>query len=164
MARNKLTQSQAARCAGVSRTQIHRLVKSGGLSVERDEHGTALIDPSELLRVYPKADLGRARVFHGGANRASSVNNRDGLESEALRREIELLRERVRGLEADKAHLRAEADRLLGVVEQQQRLLAAARHDGDDDRRRRRPSPPPRPWPGLRTWWRRLVDGAESSG
>ncbi len=150
--RNKLSQSQAARCAGVSRTQIHRLVKSGGLSIERSEDGAVLIDPSELLRVYPNADLSRARVFQHGMNRTPSGNNRDTPESGALRREIELLRERIQGLEVDKAHLRAEADRLLGVVEQQQRLLTA-RRDGDHRRS------PQRPWLGLRAWWRRLVDG-----
>ena len=148
--RGKLSQSQAARCANVSRTQIHRLVKSGGLSVERDENGTVLIDPSELLRVYPNAGLGRARTPRDKANRAPRGNNRNASGVEVLQREVELLRERVQGLEADKDHLRTEVDRLIGVVEQQQRLLTDQRP---------RPAPMPRPWPGLRVWWRRFWEG-----
>jgi uncharacterized coiled-coil protein SlyX len=47
-------------------------------------------------------------------------------------------------LETDVADLRAERDRLLALVEQ----LAAERRE-----------PERRPWPGVRRWWRRFVEG-----
>ena len=148
--RGKLSQSQAARCANVSRTQIHRLVKGGGLSVERGEDGTVLIDASELLRVYPNADLSRTRAPRDRVHRTQPSDDRNSPGAEVLRREVELLHERIQGLEADKAHLRADVDRLMGVVEQQQRLLTDQRP---------RAAPVHRPWPGLRAWWRRVWEG-----
>ena len=55
----KLTQAQAARAAGVSRTTIWRAIKDGQLSFERADGKNVLIDASELLRVYPSANLER---------------------------------------------------------------------------------------------------------
>src|SRR3954454_17282856 len=52
----KLTQAEAARATGVSRTQILRAIKSGRLSSEKLEDGSVRIEVSELLRVWPDAD------------------------------------------------------------------------------------------------------------
>ena len=57
----KLTQAEAARAAGVSRTHILRAIKGGKLSAEKLDDGSVRIDGSELLRVWPNADLARAR-------------------------------------------------------------------------------------------------------
>lgn len=48
-----LTLRQAAEQAGVSRSTIHRAVKSGKLSGHRAEDGSWSIDMSELARVFP---------------------------------------------------------------------------------------------------------------
>jgi transcriptional regulator with XRE-family HTH domain len=58
---NKLSQAQAARAAGVTQTQINRLIKSGKLSCEKTDDGRVLIEASELLRVYPGANIEEAR-------------------------------------------------------------------------------------------------------
>ena len=59
MTLTKLTQAQAARAARVSRTSIWRAVREGRLSAERLDDGSLRLDASELLRVYPRADLDR---------------------------------------------------------------------------------------------------------
>ena len=50
----KVSKSQAARMAGVSRPTIDKKIKSGGLSCEKKEDGTVEIDVSELERVFGK--------------------------------------------------------------------------------------------------------------
>jgi excisionase family DNA binding protein len=46
----KLTLGQAARQAGISKSYLSRLIKSGKISGERQENGELRIDPSELDR------------------------------------------------------------------------------------------------------------------
>jgi len=55
----KITISQAARAVGKSRSLIHKLIGNGRISATRDEDGRVQIEASELLRVYPSADLER---------------------------------------------------------------------------------------------------------
>ncbi len=43
--------SKAARVAGVSKTTMHKWIKSGKLSASKDDTGTYSIDESELSRV-----------------------------------------------------------------------------------------------------------------
>ena len=49
----KHTLTTAARATGVSRSTIHRAVKSGKVSAVKNEEGEYRIDPAELHRVYP---------------------------------------------------------------------------------------------------------------
>ena len=115
----KLTKAQAARAARVSHTTIWRAIKRGRLSAEQAEDGTLRIDASELLRVFPQADLARAEER---APHRAMLN--------AERGELDALRTLVEELQGDKQHLRAELDRaadertrLLGVIERKDRLL-----------------------------------------
>ena len=49
----KLTVSGAARAVGLSRQYLYKAyIKTGALSIERDEKGNPLIDVSELIRVF----------------------------------------------------------------------------------------------------------------
>ena len=48
----KLTVVQAAKAGWPSRQTIYRKVRSGELSAEPDANGTAVIDTSELIRVF----------------------------------------------------------------------------------------------------------------
>jgi len=146
----KLTQAEAARAAGVSRTHILRAIKGGKLSAEKLDDGSVRIDASELLRVWPAADLGRARNSgntlkqrHGNSH--GDTGNDDGnLVLQALLGEIRQDRDRLRG-ELDKE--RQERERLVRVIEEQ---AAAVRSQGEqirlltDQREQAR-----RPW-----WWR----------
>lgn len=48
----KYTLGTAAKATGLSKTTIHRAIKSGKLSANRNENGSFEIDASELHRVY----------------------------------------------------------------------------------------------------------------
>lgn len=69
----KLSASQAAKLVGKSVPTITRAIKKGKLSAEKKEDGGYIIDPAELLRVWPaKADEGlqetqpsEGKMFHG---------------------------------------------------------------------------------------------------
>jgi len=158
----KLTQAEAARATGVSRTQILRAIKSGRLSSEKLEDGSVRIEVSELLRVWPDADLGRARnnmkQSHGNSYRDSGDGdgNRagDGNSQGAVTAGDGALKPLLDEIRADRDRLRAELDkerqereRLVRVIEEQ---AAAVRQQSEQiklltDQRERRP------------WWRWLI-------
>lgn len=56
----KVSISEAARLAGKSRTTLHRLIKTGELSVSTGDRNTKMIDISELVRVFPDLKLSTA--------------------------------------------------------------------------------------------------------
>lgn len=97
-----------------------RYIKSGS-----DER---LIDTAELHRLFPIKAEGDLR------NDAPEGQRKDDLQAAAAtvdwRTQLALLQQRVAGLEADKADLRAERDRLLKIIEtqaEQNRLLTDQR-------------------------------------
>jgi hypothetical protein len=148
----KLSVSQAARAAGRSKSQISRLMKNGRLSADRSVPSRPMVDASELLRVFPGADVGKRDATFP---RATSETPR---ETGALQAHLDLLldeRDRLRAeLDRERAERREERDqqrqereRLIGVVESAQRALA--------DLRPR----PPDPATETRGLWRRLFRG-----
>ncbi len=52
---NKLSITEAANLAGVSRNTMYSKIKKGILSKSKDSNGKAYIELSELLRIYPDA-------------------------------------------------------------------------------------------------------------
>jgi hypothetical protein len=137
----KLTKVQAARAAGVSHTTIWRAVKDGRLSAEQVD-GEVRIDASELVRVFPDADLDRAH--ERGANRSArrseherepgdearilieelmADKRRQAAELERAARERETLLEMLRA----KDEIVAEKDRQLSEQMQTVRLLTDER-------------------------------------
>lgn len=133
-----LSLGAAARASNRSKATISRAVRSGRLPAKAASDNGAgwLIRRDDLDRVFPAGETVTER------SRETPSEDEYRLHTERLRVEIEGLRERLTGLqqrldglEADKADLRAERDRLLGVIEAQ----AAAQ-------------------PGVRRgWWQRLV-------
>ena len=110
----QLTTQQAAELTGKNRTTIWRACKTGKLSATKTDTGDFLIDPAELERVYGTLRMPQpATSLHVDALQPDAPLN----ETNVLRREVELLREQLRTLAADKDDLRAERDRLLGVLE-----------------------------------------------
>src|SRR5512144_2228598 len=106
------TRGQAARAAGVSKTTIQRAIKSGRLSASRQDDGSYVIDPAELHRAFP----GVSRDGDGDDEMKQSVTvNATG----QLRVEVEMLREQLALMKDERNDLRAERDRLLGIVETQ---------------------------------------------
>lgn len=119
--------SDAAVRAGVERTTLYRKLHKGDISAEIDAHGIKVIDAAELLRVYPEA-----RVIDAPATppqQMPPVEKQQNATADAtglLMREVEIRDERIQEmkhridlLEADKADLRNERDRLIKVIEEQ---------------------------------------------
>jgi ribosomal protein S15P/S13E len=133
----KLTQAQAARAARVSRTSIWRAVREGRLSAERLDDGSLRIDASELLRVYPRADLDRARRGGDGVTRTGTSDAQRALKGR-IDGELRALTEHLDELKRDKERLvreleaaAAERRQLLSMLEAKDRLL-------EDKRERKR--------------------------
>lgn len=53
----KYSLTKAASATGKGKSTIHRAIKSGKLSAEKQEDGSYLIDPAELHRVYPMKEV-----------------------------------------------------------------------------------------------------------
>jgi hypothetical protein len=140
--RMQLTVSQAARAARKSKGQISRMVKSGRISADRDEDGRPRIDASELLRVYPNADLEKRDATAKQETREKQETHND---NSAVRAQLELMREerdrliaeldrerRERNQDREKAVEREEW--LKGQVETTQRLLEDHRAKSEPSR------------------------------
>jgi len=85
----KLSLSQAAKESGTSKPTLSRWIAKGKVSAERQQDGSYLIDPSELDRIK---DLMRNGNGSGNPNMKQLETPH---ETNALQREIELLRERL---------------------------------------------------------------------
>jgi hypothetical protein len=150
----KLTQTEAARAAGLTRTSIWRAIKRGRLSVERGDDGSVLIDASELLRLFPKADLERAQVR--APRNAMYVSERGSTHAD-----FTALHALIDELKVDKLHLHAQlhhaaderaqlAEERARLSEERTQLLAMLREQAEQvrlltDQRAKKKS-----------WWRRV--------
>lgn len=97
----KVSISEAARLAGKSRTTLHRLIKTGELSVSAGDRNSKMIDISELVRVFP--DL--------------SVNTGEHHNEQVIE---QLVTGGVTGLEQDNLRLIQEVEHLKTLVSSQQ--------------------------------------------
>jgi hypothetical protein len=92
MKRNTMayTLGEATKVTGLSKTSLHRAIKSGRISATKTDSGSYEIDPAELHRVFPVAANRNSSYDHdlgqGGTGKIS-------IETGVLRRELELLRE-----------------------------------------------------------------------
>lgn len=130
-----LSMGQAARAAGVSKTSIHRAIKSGKLSASREADASYKIDPAELFRVYvpgkpvleQAVTASAAPVTALGPLLAGLGTHPAGSGTLALDVEIRMLRELVQSerLRADAAACDRDAWRR--QAEATQRLLVDAR-------------------------------------
>jgi hypothetical protein len=131
---------RASELTGKNQSTIHRAMKAGRLSYSLSDSGERLLDTSELNRLFP--------VKNGDdvlRNDAPAEQRKDAQAAD-LHARLTFMQQRIDGLEADKADLRAERDRLLSVIETQ-----AAQVKLLTDQRRPAPDPDMR-----RSWWRRL--------
>jgi hypothetical protein len=105
--------AQAAKAAGKSKPTIARAIKAGRVSAVRVEDGSYLIDPSELVRVFPLAgtDPGTMKqsVPHNGPGTSSG-------ESEALRLLLAEREETIRDLRAQRDRDAEERRQLLSML------------------------------------------------
>lgn len=72
--RMELSLTQASREAGVSKSTIHRSIKSGRLSATRHEDGSYSIAPSELFRVFPRNPDGIGSMTQHGTHEGTPKN------------------------------------------------------------------------------------------
>lgn len=101
------TLSEAAEETGRSRSTIHRAIKAGRLSAQREEGGTYRIDGAELARVFPGDGHGRGKRDdrEQGRNSADVLAVKVEMLEELLRRERETVDDLRRRL--DRAEERA---------------------------------------------------------
>jgi hypothetical protein len=113
----EMSLSEAARWAGVTRATIHKALKGGRLSGQKDDSGEWRIDPAELERVYQP---GKAADTSGGGG----VSNTDTAELIAAKeRELALLREILAEVRAQRDDAMRQRDRAMALAEAQTRLL-----------------------------------------
>ena len=123
----KLTLSEAARQAGMSKSTLSRLVKKGRITAEKQENGEFRIDPSELDRL---AEL-RSSV-------RSVQRVKTGTDA-VLQREIDLLHEMLLDKERTIQDLRTERDdwkKQAQQAQQAQMLVLAAGEKKEEPRKR----------------------------
>jgi excisionase family DNA binding protein len=123
----KLTLSEVARQAGMSKSTLSRLVKKGRITAEKQENGEFRIDPSELDRL---AEL-RSSV--------RSVQRAETGTDAVLQREIDLLREMLLDKERTIQDLRTERDdwkKQAQQAQQAQMLLLAVGEKKEEPRKR----------------------------
>ena len=120
-----MTMRQAAAWAGVTRGTIHKSIQSGRLSARKDGSGVYQIDPAELERVYRPA----ASSVASGVSADTLPGHADTAKETAKNREIALLREMLGKADAAVSDLRAERDRLLGMVEAANLTVRQLTHD-----------------------------------
>lgn len=115
---------RASELTGKNQSTIHRAMKAGRLSYSLSDSGERLLDTSELNRLFPvKSDDDALR-------NDAQAERRNDAQAADLRARLTLMQQRIDVLEADKADLRSERDRLLSVIEtqaQQVKLLTDQR-------------------------------------
>lgn len=102
--------SEAAKRAGVERTTLYRKLKKGDISAHSDPSGNKFIEASELLRVYPEADLAEGFATEGQQLQSSGFQQRaTASENSLLQREIEVRDEKISTLERERERERRDA-------------------------------------------------------
>lgn len=106
----KLSASQAAKAVGKSIPTITRAIKSGKISADKLNSGGYEIEASELFRVWtPISDVRHETPVMSGIETP--------IESNMLRREVELLREMLNDAKADRDQWREQAQKVSALIE-----------------------------------------------
>ena len=158
----KVSVSEAARLAGVSRVTMQRHIKKGKVSKTEGEDGNPVVDTSELLRVYGELKTVDAPMKQSESStplQVEAATKKDDAASKIalleqkinfLEQERDTERERRREAEKRIAEERAEKERLFTLAESTTRLLEAPKQQPE-------PSPQqPEKKPGL---WQRITGG-----
>jgi len=122
------TLGQAAKEAGVSKTSLHRAIKSGRVSANRNDNGTLSIDPAELFRVFPR-NSGTV-AGNGPLEQTVTAQEQPGTgagtaETVALQAQVSILESQMSMLREHFDEMKSQRDAWQRQAEQAQRLLAA---------------------------------------
>jgi hypothetical protein len=107
---------RASELTGKNQSTIHRAMKAGRqgrLSYSLSDSGERLVDTSELTRLFPLKGVDDTLRNDAPAEQRKDTQAGD------LRAHLVFMQQRIETLEADKADLRTERDRLLFVIETQ---------------------------------------------
>lgn len=123
-----VTITEAARLAGISRQYLYtRYIKTGDLSVKKDENDKPYIDTAELLRVFNGRLPGPKEASTEDAKDATSTFRKITVENDiknaALQAEVEALREALKDARAEKTWLHGKIDELTAQVAAAHKLL-----------------------------------------
>lgn len=112
----ELSASQAAKKVGKSVPTITRAIKKGKLTAKPRDGGGWIIDASELFRVWPavSSDTDETLPILG-----SETPPETPVETSALGREVELLREMLDETKADRDSWKEQAQKITALIEDQ---------------------------------------------
>src|SRR3989339_16199 len=116
----KVSISKAATMAGVTRATFYRHIEKKGITVEKDNAGNPQIDVSELIRVYGDKVRTPEQVEKDKAKQPARQNREADTE---LRVEVEVLREKLRGIENERNR---ERDQLCAQIDLLKKSLEKA--------------------------------------
>lgn len=126
----KVSVSEAARLAGVSRVTMQRHIKKGKVSKSEDEDGNPVVDTSELLRVYGELKTGDTPVKQSESS--TLLQDEAATKSDDTALKIALLEQKINFLEKERDTERerreqaeAEKERWAKQAESTTRLLEA---------------------------------------
>jgi len=121
----KVSISEAARLAGKSRTTLHRLIKTGELSVSTGDRNAKMIDISELCRVFPTIRLstGEHQNEQVSEQRVTGIVTGDEQDNARLKQEVEHLKALV---SSQQSHIESLKQAMLLIEHKQQSELANA--------------------------------------
>lgn len=108
----KLSASQAAKKVGKSVPTITRAIKKGKLTANPRDGGGWIIDAAELFRVWPA-------VSNETDVTPPMLRSETPIETSALEREVELLREMLDETKADRDSWKEQAQKITAVIEDQ---------------------------------------------
>lgn len=108
----ELSASQAAKRVGKSIPTITRAIKKGKISAVPRDGGGWIIEASELFRVWPAVSLDSDVT-------AKMLDRVTPLETSALEREVELLREMLEETRADRDSWKDQAQKITALIEDQ---------------------------------------------
>ena len=120
----KLSISESARQAGITRQYMHKLIKAGTVTVSTDEMGNRYVDSTELLRAFD----GRLPKIKPPSTKETPVSSKElrhitpikNAEFTGLQTEVQSLREQL----ADKAEqIKKGEDRERKAEDRERRLL-----------------------------------------
>lgn len=103
----RFTITDAAKLVGMSRQNLHKTyIKTGLLSVSKDDQGRPYIDLSELLRVFPSLKISEPATT-GDDKKTNALPSVD----ESLQHEIQALRAKLDAMSKELAMERERAER-----------------------------------------------------
>jgi hypothetical protein len=108
----ELSASQAAKKVGKSVPTITRAIKKGKLTAKPRDGGGWVIDAAELFRVWPA-------VSNDTDATPPLLGRETPIETSALEREVELLREMLDDTKADRDSWKEQAQKITALIEDQ---------------------------------------------